>query len=85
MILTGDADVMTPLDGVSEVFSRIPSTKRLFVLAVLITCNFLDDVETAHEALRSSQLPGDAAWIPARCARSPSYASRSWRMSLPAA
>jgi predicted dienelactone hydrolase len=64
LILTGDADVMTPLDGVSEVFSRIPSTKRLFVLAGADHLHFLDDVETAHEALRSSQLPGEAAWIP---------------------
>jgi dienelactone hydrolase len=85
LILTGDADVMTPLDGVSDVFSRIPSTKRMFVLAGADYLHLLDDVTTAHEALRSSQLPGDAAWIPARCARSPSYASRSGRTSLPAA
>ncbi len=64
LILTGDADVMTPLDGVSEVFSRIPSTKRMFVLAGADHLHLLDDVTTAHEALRSSQLPGDAAWIP---------------------
>jgi predicted dienelactone hydrolase len=64
LILTDDADVMTPLDGVSEVFSRIPSTKRMFVLAGADHLHFLDDVETTHEALRSSQLPGEAAWIP---------------------
>jgi pimeloyl-ACP methyl ester carboxylesterase len=50
LILTGDADVMTPLDGISEVFSRIPSTKRLFVLAGADHLHFLDDVETAHDA-----------------------------------
>jgi hypothetical protein len=27
--------------------------------------HFLDDVETAHEAVRMSTLPGEAAWIPA--------------------
>ena len=64
-IVTGDEDVMTPLDGVTELFERAPQPKRMFVLRGADHLHFVDDVETAHESLRQATLPGETAWIPA--------------------
>jgi hypothetical protein len=36
----------------------------MFVLRQADHQHFADDVEASHEALRSTTLPGDAAWIP---------------------
>lgn len=63
--LVGDEDVMTPLDGIAELYGRTPGTARLFVLRGADHLHFVDDVQTAHESLRLGSLPGDAAWIPA--------------------
>jgi hypothetical protein len=65
LFLAGDEDVMTPLEGVVELFERTPATKRMFVLKGADHLHFVDDVEQAHESLRQSTLPGEAAWIPA--------------------
>jgi predicted dienelactone hydrolase len=66
LVLTGDQDVMTPLDGVVELFERIPATtKRMVVLRGADHLHFTDDVAEAHESLRRSTLPGEAGWIPA--------------------
>ena len=65
LFLAGDEDVMTPLEGVVELFERMPATKRMFVVKGADHLHFVDDVEQAHESLRQSTLPGDAAWIPA--------------------
>jgi hypothetical protein len=65
LFVTGDEDVMTPLDGVAELFERTPATARMFVLRGADHLHFVDDVETAHESLRHGTLSGDAAWIPA--------------------
>ncbi|WP_448625296.1 alpha/beta hydrolase family protein [Geodermatophilus sp. URMC 64] len=64
LVLTGDQDVLTPLDGVAELFRRCPPPKRMFVLRRADHLHFLDDAASAHEALRASSLPGEAAWIP---------------------
>jgi hypothetical protein len=64
LLLTGDEDVMTPLDGIVDVLRRAPAPARLLVLAGADHLHFVDDVATTHESLRSSALPGDAAWIP---------------------
>jgi predicted dienelactone hydrolase len=65
LILAGDADVMTPLDGIAELYGRAPDPKRLLVLRGADHLHFADDVATAHEQLRRTTLPGEAAWIPA--------------------
>jgi dienelactone hydrolase len=65
LYLAGDEDVMTPLDGIAELYERTPATARMFVLRGVDHLHFIDDVETTHESLRLGTLPGDAAWIPA--------------------
>jgi dienelactone hydrolase len=65
LYLAGDEDVMTPLDGITELYERTPAPARLFVLHGADHLHFVDDVEAAHESLRLGSLPGDAAWIPA--------------------
>ena len=65
LFLAGDEDVMTPLEGIVELFERTPATKRMFVVKGADHLHFVDDVEQAHESLRRSTLAGDAAWIPA--------------------
>jgi pimeloyl-ACP methyl ester carboxylesterase len=65
LYLAGDEDVMTPLDGITELYERTPATARLFVLRGADHLHLVDDVEAAHESLRLGSLPGDAAWIPA--------------------
>ena len=64
LYLAGDEDVMTPPDGIAELYERTPATARMFVLRGVDHLHFVDDVETAHESLRRDTLPGDAAWIP---------------------
>ena len=65
LYLAGDEDVMTPLDGITELHERTPAIARMFVLRGVDHLHFVDDVETAHESLRLDTLSGDAAWIPA--------------------
>jgi predicted dienelactone hydrolase len=65
LYLAAEQDTMIPLSGVVELFQRTPAAKRLFVIRRADHMHFLDDVETAHEAVRMSTLPGEAAWIPA--------------------
>jgi dienelactone hydrolase len=65
LILTGDADVPIPLEGVQEVFERAPAPKRMFVLRRADHQHFGDEVEATHETLRAMTLPGEAAWMTA--------------------
>ena len=65
LFLAGDEDVMTPLEEIAELFDRAPAPKRMFVVEGADHLHFVDDVERAHEELRQSTLPGEAAWIPA--------------------
>ncbi len=64
LYLTGELDVSIPLDGVYELFDRTPEPKRMFVLRRADHQHFIDDVETAHEAIRAMTFPSEAAWIP---------------------
>jgi predicted dienelactone hydrolase len=64
LYLAGDADVLTPLDGIEELYGRAPEPKRLVVLRGADHEHFMDDAEREHEALRAATLPGDGAWIP---------------------
>jgi dienelactone hydrolase len=65
LYLVAENDVMIPLAGVTELFDRTPSSKRMFILRRADHQHFVDDVEGEHEAIRAASLPGDAAWIPA--------------------
>jgi dienelactone hydrolase len=63
LILTGEDDVLTPLDGIRELYDRVPHPKRLAVLRRADHLHFVDDVAGAHEGLRTAQLSEDAAWM----------------------
>jgi dienelactone hydrolase len=65
LFLAGENDVPVPLDDVLDVFHRAPEPKRLVVLRRADHQHFVDDVAGEHEALRSLDLPGPAAWMPA--------------------
>lgn len=63
LFLAAADDVPIPLENVRDVFDRTPAPKRMLVLPRADHQHFLDDVEGAHEAVRSATLPADAAWI----------------------
>jgi dienelactone hydrolase len=65
LYLAADDDVPIPLSGVYQLFDRTPGPKRMFILRRADHQHFLDDVESAHEAMRHANLPKEAAWIPA--------------------
>jgi hypothetical protein len=65
LYLAADEDVPVPLTAVRELFERTPGPRRMFVLRRADHQHFVDDVEGAHEAVRTMELPGDAAWMPA--------------------
>ena len=64
LILAAEDDVLTPLDGIQEIFEKTPQPKAMFVLRRADHEHFVDDVEGAHEGLRGMTLTGDSAWIP---------------------
>jgi pimeloyl-ACP methyl ester carboxylesterase len=57
--LVADNDVCLPLDGMYEIFDRIPAAKRMVVLRHADHMHFMDNVEQLHEAVRTSP-----PWIP---------------------
>ena len=59
LVLVADNDVCLPLDGMYEIFDRIPAAKRLVVLRHADHMHFMDNVEQLHEAVRTSP-----PWIP---------------------
>lgn len=65
LYLAAEDDTLIPLAGVVELFDRTPGSKRLVILRRADHQHFLDDVEGEHEAMRTTALPGEAAWIPA--------------------
>jgi hypothetical protein len=65
LYLAAENDVPIPLAGVYELFDRTPSSKRMFILRRADHQHFIDNVEEAHEAVRATTLPAEAAWIPA--------------------
>ncbi len=65
LYLAGENDVPIPLAGVDELFDRTPSSKRMFILRRADHQHFIDDVEEAHQAVRTATFPAEAAWIPA--------------------
>ncbi|OLC49744.1 MAG: hypothetical protein AUH43_07050 [Acidobacteria bacterium 13_1_40CM_65_14] len=59
LVLVADNDVCLPLDGMYEIFDRIPAAKRMVVLRHADHMHFMDNVEQLHEAVRTSP-----PWIP---------------------
>ena len=64
LYLAAEDDVPIPLAGVYELFDRTPLSKRMFILRRADHQHFIDDVEEAHEAVRTAAFPPEAAWIP---------------------
>jgi len=63
LYLVAADDVQLPLAGMHELFARTRATKRMVVLRRADHCHFMDDVEAAHEAVRTTPWSGDLAWL----------------------
>jgi hypothetical protein len=59
LVLVADSDVCLPIEGMYEIFERIPAAKRMVVLRRADHMHFMDNVEQLHEAVRTSP-----PWIP---------------------
>jgi dienelactone hydrolase len=59
LVLVAHNDVCLPIDGMYEIFERIPAAKRMIVLHRADHMHFMDDVEQLHETVRTSP-----PWIP---------------------
>ena len=59
LVLAADHDVCLPIDGMYEIFDRIPAAKRMIVLRRADHMHFMDNVEQLHETIRTSP-----PWIP---------------------
>src|SRR5439155_10061680 len=59
LLLVADNDVCLPIDGMYEIFERIPAAKRMVILRRADHMHFMDNVEQLHEAVRTSP-----PWIP---------------------
>ena len=57
--MTADGDVCLPINGMYEIFKRIPAAKRMIVLRRADHMHFMDNVEQLHETVRISP-----PWIP---------------------
>jgi predicted dienelactone hydrolase len=64
LYLVAENDVMTPLDGMYELYQRTQSRKRMLILRRADHLHFLDQVEQEHEAARAMPWAGKLAWIP---------------------
>jgi dienelactone hydrolase len=65
LCLAAEHDTPIPLDGVRELFGRMPPPKRMFILRDADHQHFVDDVAAQHEAVRAMSFPAEAAWLPA--------------------
>jgi predicted dienelactone hydrolase len=65
LCLAAEHDTPIPLDGVRELFGRMPPPKRMFILRNADHQHFVDDVAAQHEAVRGMSFPAEAAWLPA--------------------
>jgi len=64
LYLVAENDVMTPLDGMRELYERTRGRKQMVILRRADHLHFLDDVEQDHEAARAMPWGGKLAWIP---------------------
>ena len=63
LYIVAEDDVLTPIAGMHELYSRTPGLKQMVVLARADHLHFVDNVEQAHEQLRTASLPAEVAWI----------------------
>jgi predicted dienelactone hydrolase len=64
LYLAAQNDVMTPAEGIEELFQRTPDDKRMAILERADHIHFLDHVEEEHESVRTSEWTGKLSWIP---------------------
>jgi predicted dienelactone hydrolase len=64
LYLAAEDDVIIPMSGMDELFSRTPSTKQMAILRRADHTHFMDHVEVEHETFRALPLGGRLAWIP---------------------
>jgi dienelactone hydrolase len=64
LYLVAEADIMTPLAGMFELFERTPAPKEMVILRRADHMYFVDNIEEEHEAVRRMPFAGDLAWIP---------------------
>ena len=63
LYIVAEDDVLTPIAGMRELYSRTPGLKQMVILPRADHLHFVDDVEQAHEQLRAASLPPEASWI----------------------
>jgi hypothetical protein len=63
LFLAAENDVSIPLSGVEEVFERTPATKRMIILRKADHLHFIDNVEEAHEFVRTTEWPDELTWL----------------------
>jgi dienelactone hydrolase len=64
LYLVAEDDISLPLSGMYELFERTPGTKQMVVLRRADHLHFMDNVEEAHETVRTTPWTGELAWIP---------------------
>jgi predicted dienelactone hydrolase len=63
LYIVAEDDVLTPIAGMHELYSRTPAPKQMVVLPRADHLHFVDNVEQAHEELRAASLPPEVSWI----------------------
>ncbi len=63
LYIVAEDDVLTPIAGMHELYSRTPGPKQMVILPRADHLHFMDNVEQAHEQLRAASLPPEASWI----------------------
>jgi dienelactone hydrolase len=63
LYIVAEDDVLTPIAGMRELYRRTPGSKQMVVLPRVDHLHFVDNVEQAHEQLRTASLPPEASWI----------------------
>jgi dienelactone hydrolase len=61
--IVAEDDVLSPIAGMHEIYSRTPGPKQMVVLPRADHMHFVDNVEQAHEQLRAASLPPEASWF----------------------
>lgn len=63
LYIVAEDDVLTPIAGMHELYSRTPGLKQIVVIPRADHLHFVDNVEQAHEQFRSASFPPEASWI----------------------
>jgi len=63
LFLVAENDVPLPLDGMYDIFERMPSSKQMVILRRADHYHFLDNAEEVHETVRAMTFPPFLAWM----------------------